>query len=107
MKNTISLIHAALIVSVLFVMSGCDYRAKAESHAEESLQDYVAQLYPEWTIVGFNIMELDGDGDGYVDVDVRIKNPANGEGKMLALSCAIFGNINSGCKARAIGTNQN
>lgn len=103
MKNTILLICTAFIV---FVVSGCNYYAeKAEAHAEESLQDYVAQLYPEWTIVGFNIMELDGDGDGYVDVDVRIKNPTTEEGKMLVLSCAIAGNINSGCKARAVGGN--
>ena len=103
MKNLSSLILVVLAISVLFVSAGCSSAGKAEN----GVQDYVSSLYPGWTIQGFGIAAHDSDGDGYVSADVRIKNPATGEEKMLALSCSKVGSFNSGCKARVGGVIQN
>lgn len=104
MKNLSSLILAILAISVLAVSTGCSSAGKVG----DEVQDYVSSLYPGWTIQGEpQIMDYDSDGDGYVSADVRIKNPTTGEEKMLALSCAKLGSLDSGCKARVGGMSQN
>ena len=91
-----------VILGLLVV--GCSSTDKAN----EGVQDYIASLYPGWSIIGSpNVMDYDSDGDGYVSADVRIKNTTTGEEKMLALSCAKTISFNSGCKARIGGISQN
>jgi len=103
MKNKLfSVLFAVMLVAVLSVSVGCSSAGKAEDGAKE----YVAKLYPGWTIEGQVVKDYDSDGDGYVSADVRIKNPTTGEEKMLALNCARVGSFNSGCKARVGGVSQ-
>lgn len=99
MKNKLFL---TALVMFAFVLIGCSSSEKAT----DGVREYVEQLYPGWTIEGQIVKDYDSDGDGYVSADVRIKNPATGEEKMLALDCAKNFTFNNGCKARVGGISQ-
>ncbi len=95
---------ATIVICILSLLAcvsalGCSSAGKADNEAKE----YVAKMYPGWTVQGVNSMDYDTNDDGYISSDVTIKNDTTGEIKALQLECAKKNLIgNSGCKQKAI-----
>ena len=80
----------------LMLVVGCSSTGKADNQSE----DNVNNMYPGWTVAGKNVMPYDSNEDGYVSVDVRIKNTKTDEERTLYLECAKAYQMNQGCKER-------
>lgn len=80
----------------LMLVVGCTSTGKADNQSE----DYVKKMYPGWVVEGKNVMPFDSNDDGYVSVDVRIKNSSTNEERTLYLECAKAFQMNQGCKER-------
>jgi hypothetical protein len=83
------------ILSLMLVV-GCSSTGKADNQSD----DYVRSMYPGWAVQGKSVMPFDSNDDGYVSVDVRIKNTKTDEERTLYLECAKAFKMNQGCKER-------
>jgi len=97
--NPGSIVFVLLIV-VALAMGGCT-RGQRKNAVKESAKDYVNDLGYEF--IGASGSTTDSDGDGYIAVDVRVKDD-KGETQLLKLECTFsYVGFETGCKARVQG----
>lgn len=109
MKKAFTLIELLAVVAVFVIVGAIILSSGSCSNkekADKAVDEYVANLYPGWTVEGKVTKDFDSNGDGYVSSDVRIKNATTGEEKTLALDCAKAMSFNTGCKQRTLSIGQ-
>jgi hypothetical protein len=90
-----------LLLLVMAVLIGGCTRGSVKKATTESAKKYVAEMgYGDF--IGSSSTGTDADGDGYVSIDVRVKNHAGGE-ETLNLECTYtYVGFTTGCKEKVI-----
>lgn len=91
-----------VVIVISLNMTGCT-RSMVKKAVADSAKDYVNEMGLEY--IGSSSTGTDNDGDGYVSVDVRVKEGSTT--KTLNLECTYsFVGFTTGCKERLILKNK-
>ena len=90
MKVFLSLVLAVVITVGGFYMYYVAGNTLRASRADALGTQFVAKLYSDYTIMGHSCQGEDTNHDGYVTCNFRLKSPASGDDKVIALQCPTF-----------------
>jgi hypothetical protein len=92
--------YVLLVLAMVALIGGCT-RGTVKKAVTDSAKEYVVEMgYGEF--IGSSSTGTDADGDGYVSIDVRVKNSAGAE-ETINLECTYsYVGFTTGCKEKVI-----